>query len=319
MADNDDDYTKRKRAASDLPDSHKYSTQNHSPSSLKSTSSRDLLLQPSSSQRRPRSYSGPSIMSDNSINEVADNKAADPQTSPASGVRHPPALQTFRTILGINAIPPTANRPAVNLGTYKRIVDAELKARIQYYTAASIINTGLLAQIVIAAALTALGASDGSRTAITVLGAVNTIIAGGMTYLKGQGLPERILAYANGLRKVREHLEERERQFMRPDCTLDVDRETRNIVRMYEAVRQKAEDSYLREQSWDPEKSMGKGEGKENDGAGKDNKGKAKDRNENLPVLENGDERLQPGPKDGQNEGVSPGPKTFGGGQIGNK
>lgn len=266
-------------------------------------------------------------MSDNSINEVADNKATYPQSTPASGVRHPPALQTFRTILGINAIPPTADRPAVNIGTYKRIVDAELKARVQYYSAASIINTGLLAQIVIAAALTALGASDGSRIAITVLGAVNTIIAGGMTYLKGQGLPERILAYANGLRKVRELLEERERQFMRPDCTLDVDRETRDIVRMYEAVRQKAEDSYLREQAGpdgDSGKSKGKGKGKgkekekekESDGAGKDDKGKAKDRNDNLPIPDNDNERSHPGPKDGQNEGASPGPKSSGGGPI---
>lgn len=257
-------------------------------------------------------------MSDNSINEVADNKATYPPTTPASGVHHPPALQTFRTILGINAIPPTADRPAVNIGTYKRIVDAELKARVQYYTTASIINTGLLAQIVIAAALTAVGASDGSRTAITILGAVNTIIAGGMTYLKGQGLPERILAYANGLRKVRELLEERERQFMRPDCTLDVDRETRDIVRMYEAVRQKAEDSYLREPNENSGKSKGKGKGKEkeSDGAGKDDKGKAKDRNDNLSIPANDDERS---PKDGQNEEVSPGPKSSGGGPIVNK
>lgn len=263
-------------------------------------------------------------MSDDSINEVADNKATYSQTTPASGVRHPPALQTFRTILGINAIPPTADRPAVNIGTYKRIVDAELKARVQYYSAASIINTGLLAQIVIAAALTALGASNGSRIAITVLGAVNTVIAGGMTYLKGQGLPERILAYANGLRKVRELLEERERQFMRPDCTLDVDRETRDIVRMYEAVRQKAEDSYLREQvgpDGDSGKSKGKGKGKEkeSDGAGRDDKGKAKDRNDNLPIPDNNDERSQPGSKDVQNGGVTPGPKSSGGGPIVNK
>lgn len=261
-------------------------------------------------------------MSDNSINEVADNKATYPQTTPPSGVHHPPALQTFRTILGINAIPPTADRPAVNIGTYKRIVDAELKARVQYYTTASVINTGLLTQIVIAAALTALGASNGSRTAITVLGAVNTVIAGGMTYLKGQGLPERLLAYANGLRKVRELLEERERQFMRPDCKLDVDRETRDIVRMYEAVRQKAEDSYLREQgpNGDSGKSKGKGKGKEkekeSDDAGKDDKGQAKDRNDNFPIPANDDERSL---KDGQNEEVPPGPKSSGGGPIANK
>lgn len=109
---------------------------------------------------------------------------------------------------------------------------------------------------------------------------------------------------------------------MRPDCTLDVDRETRDIVRMYEAVRQKAEDSYLREQAGpDPGKSKGEGKGKEkeSDGAGKDDEGKAKDRNENLFIPANDDERPQPGPKDSQNEEVSPGPKSSGGGPIVNK
>ena len=78
-----------------------------------------------------------------------------------------------------------------------------------------------------------------------------------MTYLKGQGLPERLMQYANGLRKVREYLEERERRFMQPDCPLDVDQETRIILRMYEAVRQKAEDSYSREAGpADPKKDL---------------------------------------------------------------
>lgn len=256
-------------------------------------------------------------MSDNSINEIADGETTGPATG---GVRHPPSLQTFRTILGINAIPPTANRPAQNVGTYKRLVDAELKARVQYYSTASIINTGLLAQIVIGAALTALGASNGPHIAITVLGSINTVIAGGMTYLKGQGLPERLLVYANGLRKVREHLEERERQFMRPDCKLDVDRETREILRMYEAVRQKAEDSYMRERS-DPDadaekKKAGK---KGDDDARNDDKGKDKAIDDPLPILDNDGGGSQPEMKDGRNEIVSPEPKTTSGGGPINK
>ena len=90
-----------------------------------------------------------------------------------------------------------------------------------------------------------------------ILGSANTVIAGGMTYLKGQGLPERLMQYANGLRKVREYIEERERQLMRPDCKLDVDRDARIILRTYEAVRQKAEDSYSREAGpADPKKDL---------------------------------------------------------------
>lgn len=157
-------------------------------------------------------------------------------------------LKTFRDLVGINPILDSSAsalpRPAQNQGTYRRLVDAEFKSRIQYYASASLINVCLLGQIVIAAALTALGASDGSHIAITVLGAVNTVIAGGMTYLKGQGLPDRLLQYANGLRRVREYLEERERQFARSDCKLDVDKEAGIILHMYEQVRRNAEDSY---------------------------------------------------------------------------
>lgn len=177
----------------------------------------------------------------------------------------PDKLKTFRNIVGIHPLPPDPGhkkRPAENQGTYKRLVDAEMKARLQYYFSSSIINVCLLAQIVIAAALTALGAANASHIAIMILGSANTVIAGGMTYLKGQGLPERLMQYANGLRKVREYLEERERQFMRSDCKLDVDQEARIILRMYEAVRQKAEDSYSHEAGpADPMKDMKSQEG----------------------------------------------------------
>lgn len=172
----------------------------------------------------------------------------------------PDKLKIFRDIVGIHPVPSEPSherRPAENQGTYKRLIDAEIKARLQYYFSSSLINICLLAQIVIAAALTALGAANASHIVIMILGSVNTVIAGGMTYLKGQGLPERLVQYANGLRKVREYLEERERQFMRPDCKLDVHQEARVILRMYEAVRQKAEDSYSREAGpADPKKDV---------------------------------------------------------------
>ena len=155
-------------------------------------------------------------------------------------------LRRFRDLVGINPLASDTSgprRPAENKGTYKRLTDAELKTRVEYYATASIINIFLLGQIVIAAALTALGASSGSHIAITVLGSVNTVIAGGMTYLKGQGLPDRLLQYANELRKVREHLEERERQFAQPDCTLNVDDEVAIILQLYSDARKTAEES----------------------------------------------------------------------------
>lgn len=205
-------------------------------------------------------------MSHRSILDLEDGESM-AQPPPSAGIQPPSSpdkLKIFRDIVGINPLPtdPSSRRPAENQGTYKRLVDAELKARLQYYVSASIINVCLLAQIVIAAALTALGAANASHIAITILGSANTVIAGGMTYLKGQGLPERILQYANGLRKVREYVEERERQFMRPDCPLDVDQEVRTVLRMYEAVRQKAEDSYSRDPGvMDPKKDRSKTKG----------------------------------------------------------
>lgn len=195
-----------------------------------------------------------------SYRSILDLEEGETMPQASTNLNAPDKLKIFRNIVGIHSVPPEPGherRPAENQGTYKRLVDAEIKARLQYYFSSSVINFCLLAQIVIAAALTALGAANASHTAVMILGSANTVIAGGMTYLKGQGLPERLMQYANGLRKVREYLEERERQFMRPDCKLDVDQEARVILRMYEAVRQKAEDSYSREAGpADPKKDL---------------------------------------------------------------
>lgn len=189
-----------------------------------------------------------SDMSHRSILDLEEGEAYPEGPTGVDNRKPPDKLKTFRDLVGINPVldssTPANRRPAENTGTYKRLVDAEMKARLQYYASASLINMCLAGQIVIAATLTALGAANASHIAITVLGSVNTVIAGGMTYLKGQGLPDRLVQYANGLRRVREYLEERERQFTRPDCKLDVDKEAQIVLQMYEAVRKSAEDSY---------------------------------------------------------------------------
>ena len=65
----------------------------------------------------------------------------------------------------------------------------------------------------------------------------------------GQGLPNRIHQYQYGLRKLREHIEDLERDFTDENSKLDVDHEIADIAAMYQAVRQTAEDksvlSYL--------------------------------------------------------------------------
>ncbi|KAI4276792.1 MAG: hypothetical protein LQ337_002231 [Flavoplaca oasis] len=175
----------------------------------------------------------------------------------------PPKLLKFRTILGVSTPSsllssttsssknPFSTRPAPNLGIYTRIIHEEISAKRQFYFAASIINICYFGQICIAAALTALGASGSSNIAITVLGATNTVLAGILTYLKGQGLPNRLRMYWTGLRKCREFMEEKERVVAAEgwgwghveEEGIDVDEVIDVCVKMYHDVRQNAEDN----------------------------------------------------------------------------
>ncbi len=66
-------------------------------------------------------------------------------------------------------------------------------------------------QIVIGAILTALGPDAGSHPiAITALGAVNTVIAGVLALVKGQGLPERLRKDEMEFRRLQDWIEETE-------------------------------------------------------------------------------------------------------------
>ncbi|KAL8703523.1 MAG: hypothetical protein Q9225_008115, partial [Loekoesia sp. 1 TL-2023] len=118
------------------------------------------------------------------------------QHRPLSKITHdpdaiPPKLLKLRTVIGIHTpeslcassskTPFSSKRPGPNLGIYARIIAEEKTARFQFYFAASIINTCYFGQIVVAAALTALGASSANHIVITVLGALNTVIAGVLT------------------------------------------------------------------------------------------------------------------------------------------
>lgn len=156
-------------------------------------------------------------------------------------------LMLFREAVGITDVMPLMHgekrRKAENIGIFKRIVDAERSARHQYYSVACLINTCLLLQIVFASALTALGASGSSHVTITVFGALNTVIAGLLSFTKGQGLPNRLRQYQNTLRKVREYIEQREREFGQLDCTRDLQGEIKAIVAMYNSARENDENN----------------------------------------------------------------------------
>jgi len=109
---------------------------------------------------------------------------------------------------GCNAKPPSD-------GLYGKILAEECSAAMQYYPCTLFINFSLIIQVLIAATVTALGASASSHKVITVLGATNTVVAGLLALLKGHGLPNRIRQDMVGLRKVRDFIEDRECDFER--------------------------------------------------------------------------------------------------------
>ncbi|KAM0801312.1 hypothetical protein BDR22DRAFT_202621 [Usnea florida] len=156
-------------------------------------------------------------------------------------------LSIFREQVGISDVveigPRVSRRPAPNIGIYNRVAIEEHKAKVQYYASALVINACLLTQVIFASALTALGAGKGSHTQITALGAANTVIAAILTFTKGSGLPNRLRQYQCTLRKVREYIEQRERDFAQLECRLDIDHEVQVIKGMYEQARQNDENN----------------------------------------------------------------------------
>jgi SMODS and SLOG-associating 2TM effector domain len=159
-------------------------------------------------------------------------------------------LAIFRTLVGIDHAPglTTASyipRPAhtQNIGLYYRVVAAEKSATLKYRIFAFLINACLGLQIIVAASLTALGAGNGPHKVVTAFGAINTVIAGFLTYLKGSGLPNRLRYYQNQWTKLREHIEQLERDFCREACMLDAESEALGVERMYGEVKDDIENN----------------------------------------------------------------------------
>ncbi|EFE37454.1 conserved hypothetical protein [Trichophyton verrucosum HKI 0517] len=155
-------------------------------------------------------------------------------------------LRTFRVLTGIDtpaglATASLVRRPASNVGIYTRVVNAEARYKREYRFFTLLISCCLGIQVVVAAALTALGAGNGPRVLVTIFGAVNTGIAGYLTYLKGSGLPNRKRYHQSQYAKIRQHIEQRERDFCLENCELDVHEEIRHIQHMYEEVQEDVE------------------------------------------------------------------------------
>jgi hypothetical protein len=111
---------------------------------------------------------------------VIPPKAANVDFVPDPIIPQTDKLASFRRLVGIDSSPnhiisPDYHRPAENIGIYTHVVREEVLARAQYRLYSLLINTSLGLQLLVAATLTALGAGNGPRAAVTVFGGLNTV------------------------------------------------------------------------------------------------------------------------------------------------
>ncbi|KAJ5140889.1 hypothetical protein N7448_004297 [Penicillium atrosanguineum] len=183
-------------------------------------------------------------------NGIPDLEAAKRFTLPVNDPDHliPPndKLLIFRALTGIDSVPALTSgghllRTAPNVGIYTRVVNNETKSARAFRLFNWMINICLGIQIIVAAAVTAVGAASGPHSAVTAFGAINTIMAGILTYLRGSGLPDRLKAYQNKWKNIREYIEQREREFCLVGCDLDVQEEVFIVESMYQSVKSEME------------------------------------------------------------------------------
>ena len=99
---------------------------------------------------------------------------------PDASYTHDDVHDQFCQLVGVppSDLPnPKSWRPA-DRSLYERAVRQRARQSCTYQMTASVSNFLLLSQVILGAAVTAMGASDASRIGITLLGAANTIIAG---------------------------------------------------------------------------------------------------------------------------------------------
>ena len=96
-------------------------------------------------------------------------------------------------------------------GIYREVQRSRAAKRRQHVVIDALLYGSHFAQVVIGAGLTALGPVAGRHAVlITVLGAVNTVLAGVLGMAKGQGVPERMRKDAAEFRKLQDWIEETE-------------------------------------------------------------------------------------------------------------
>lgn len=127
----------------------------------------DSAKGPTSSTVRPTS----SVLTNNTPEHAQDIVAYSP-------------LELFQWLVGIHTPPclkhsSESSGSSDNVGLYQRSKDQERRSRIAYLLTSYISNTLFLLQIMLAAAFTGLSAyKEANAVTLTVLGAINTVVAG---------------------------------------------------------------------------------------------------------------------------------------------
>lgn len=115
----------------------------------------------------------------------------------------------FCTLVGVtpHTLPSGHSHTPHPQSLYARALQRRRNQSFLYAFAATLINGLLLSQVVLGAALTALAASNSSRVLITVFGALNTVIAGVIAFLKSRGQPLRARMFRDDLDRVVDEIE----------------------------------------------------------------------------------------------------------------
>lgn len=106
----------------------------------------------------------------------------------------------------------------------------------QYWFVATLANGLLWAQIVIGAALTALGATHTpqAKTATIYLGASSTVIAGLLTYFKSRNQPNRARQFRQALRGVRNKMDEAANEVTTFTTPEEARQKAQEIIKQYD-------------------------------------------------------------------------------------
>ena len=155
-------------------------------------------------------------------------------------------LLIFQTLTGIDTAPVVTRsghsvRTANNIGIYTRVVRNERWTKKTARVVSALSNICLGLQIVMGAAVTAAAASRASYSNITGLGAVATITASIVAYVRGSGQPEKLRHEESRWKWVREYMEQRERELCLADSGLDAREEVRKIEEMFSQVKDEVE------------------------------------------------------------------------------